>query len=449
VNRYIVLGLNHKYAPLEVRERLAYPDRRLPAALKLFSEAADASESVLVSTCNRVEVYAHTESPEAQARLIRALAADHNLSPEWLGKYCYFHRGLDAVEHLLRVCGGVDSLVLGETQILNQVKRAYLLAQSENFTGKALNGLFHRAFHVAKRLHSETGISQGQVSVSSVGVRFVQRVFDQLSDKTVLLLGAGEVGELTLTHLRDQGIGRTVVVSRTLDRARAVAERFNGDAVPFELLPDYLETADILITQTSAEGRIVTRKQLQHSQKARGYKPVFILDLAVPRDVEESASDLEGVFLYNVDDLERVVAEQAMERSKELEQCRTIISEEAERFMKSVRTHAAGELISTVREKAEEVRDYELERLLARLADLPVGTKNEIAAFAERLTNKLLHPQVAGIRDEAARGGEEAARRIAQALGLDKEVKLPTEKLKPPGPPLPEETDKAKSAPPR
>jgi glutamyl-tRNA reductase len=437
VHRYIVLGINHKYAPLEVRERLAYPDRRVPAALRHFAGAADATESVLVSTCNRVELYAFTESEDAQARLIQALAADHNLSPEWLGKYCYFHRGLDAVEHLLRVCGGVDSLVLGETQVLNQVKRAYLLAQSENFTGKALNSLFHRAFHVAKRLHSETGISQGQVSVSSVGVRFVQRVFDQLSDKTVLLLGAGEVGELTLTHLREQGIGRTVVVSRTLDRARAVAERFNGDAVPYDLLPDYLEDADILITQTSAEGRIVTRKQLQQSQKARGYKPVFVLDLAVPRDVEESASDLEGVFLYNVDDLEQVVAENAIERSNELEACAAIVREEAEGFVATAQTYAAGPLIAELRAKAAQVKEAELDRLLSRLSDLPVEKKDEIAAFSERLLNKLLHPQIQGIREEAARGDSESVRRLATALGVDK----PPESAKQSEAERPEEAD--------
>jgi len=425
MHRFLVLGINHKFAPLEVRERVAYPDRRMPAALRRFCEVLGTREVVLLSTCNRVELYAFAEGENLQGRLIEALASDHNMSPEWLQQYCYFHRGRDAVEHLLRVCGGVDSLVLGETQILNQVKRAFLLSQSEDFTGKALNSLFHRGFNVAKRLHSETGISQGQVSISAVGVRFVQRVFDHLSDKTVLLLGAGEVGELTLTYLREQGIGRVIVVSRTLDRAKAVAECFRGDAIPLELLNDYLPEADIIITQTSAEGRVLTRGQIEQSQKKRKHSSVFVLDLAVPRDVEEASGDVEGVFLYNVDDLERVVAEQTMERSKELELCRSIIAEESERFLGETRTHAAGDLITAVRGKAAAVREHELERLLARLSELPEKEKDEIAAFAERLTNKLLHPQIVGIREEAARGGEDAVRRIAQALGVDKSVNLP------------------------
>jgi glutamyl-tRNA reductase len=424
VHRYVVFGINHKFAPLEVRERVAYPERRVPAALHSICDALTCREAVLLSTCNRVEVYAHAEDDEVRSRLVNVLASDHAMKAEWLDKYCYFHRGREAVEHLMRVAGGVDSLVLGETQILAQVKRAYLLAQSEDFTGKALNTLFHRVFQVAKRIHHETGISEGQVSVSSVGVKYVERVFDELGDKTVLLLGAGEVGELTLTYLREKGIGRVIVVSRTLERAKALAEHHNGDAVPIDLLDDYLSAADIVITQTSAEGRILTRRQFAQSQRKRGYAPVFVLDLAVPRDVEEASADLEGVYLYNVDDLERVIAEQALERSKELEQCRAIIREESERYLAHYSTHAAGELIATVRRKAEEAKDHELDRLLSRLSDIPVSQKAEIEAFAGRLMNKLLHPQIQGIRDESARGGADAARRIAVALGLDQDINL-------------------------
>src|SRR5690606_19851929 len=175
MQRFVVLGINHKFAPLEVRERLSYPDRRIPAALKTIRERADCEEAVLLSTCNRVEVYAFTEGEDARERLLRGLAADHSMKPEFLEQYCYFHRGRDAVEHLIRVAGGLDSLVLGETQILSQVKKAYLLAQPENATGKALNGLFHRAFQAAKRLHTETGIGEGQLSVSATAVRFVKR----------------------------------------------------------------------------------------------------------------------------------------------------------------------------------------------------------------------------------------------------------------------------------
>lgn len=428
MQRYVVLGINHKFAPLEVRERLAYPDRKLPAALHRVHESLATDEVVLLSTCNRVEVYAYADGEDVQGRLLNALAADHNMKPEYLQQFCYFHRGREAVEHLLRVCGGLDSLVLGETQILSQVKRAYLLAQSENSTGKALNGLFHKAFNVAKRLHSETGIGLGQVSTSSVAVRFVKRVFDDLASKTALLIGAGEVGELTLTYLREAGVGRIVVVSRSMERAREVAERFKGDAVPVTLLEDYLHSADVVISQTAAEDRILTRKQFAQSQKKRGFAPVFVLDLAVPRDVEEGASELDGIFLYNVDDLEQVVAESAIERSNELEACATIVRAEADEFLGQAQAYAAGPLIAELRAKAAQVKEAEMERLLSRLSDLPVTKKDEIAAFSERLLNKLLHPQIQGIKEEAARGDSESVRRLATALGIDK----PPEAEKPP-----------------
>lgn len=425
MQRFVVIGINHKYAPLEVRERLAYPDRRVPGALKALREQVGCDEAVLVSTCNRVEIYAFMEGENVRDRLLKGLARDHSLSPGYLDQYCYMHRGRDAVEHLLRVTGGLDSLVLGETQILSQVKKSYLLAQSENATGKALNTLFHMAFRVAKRLHHDTGISEGQLSVSATAVRFVNRVFEDLSDKTALMIGAGEVGELTLTYLREAGIGRVIVVSRSIDRAREVAGRFDGDAVPFNLLLDYLPAADVVISQTSSEGRILERKHFKTSQKKRGFRSVFALDLAVPRDISEDVTDIDGVYLYNVDDLEHVVAEHAMERSRELDACTKIIHEEAEKFMVGFPSTALGPLIGEIRNKATKIKEYELERVLARLADLPPETKDEIATFAERLTNKLLHPQIRGLKDEATKGNEEAVQRLADALGVDKEVNLP------------------------
>ncbi len=423
--RFVAIGINHKYAPLEVRERLAYPDRRIPGALKALRERAGCDEAVLLSTCNRVEIYAFMDGDDVRNALLHGLAADHSLAPEYLEQYCYFHRGRDAVEHLMRVAGGLDSLVLGETQILSQVKKSYLLAQSENATGKALNTLFHHVFRTAKRLHHDTGISEGQLSVSATAVRFVNRVFEELGNKTALLVGAGEVGELTLTYLREAGIGRVIVVSRSIERARQVADRFGGDAVPFDLLLDYLPAADVVITQTAAEGRILERKHFKQSQRKRGFSSVFALDLAVPRDIAEDVTEIDGVYLYNVDDLEHVVAEHAMERSRELEACTSIIDEETERFMKGFPAYTLGPLISEIRRKSTAIKEYELERVLARLSELPPETKDEIATFAERLTNKLLHPQIQGLKGEALKGDDESVKRLADALGVDKEVNLP------------------------
>ncbi|MCC6464122.1 MAG: glutamyl-tRNA reductase [Planctomycetes bacterium] len=418
MQRYVVLGINHKFAPLEVRERVAYPERRVPSALRDFRDRAGSDECVLLSTCNRVEIYAFTTAEDARARLLGVLAADHNLKPDYLDRYCYSHRGIDAVKHLLRVSGGLDSLVLGETQILNQVKKAYLMAQSEGATGKALNSLFHRAFGVAKRLHTETGISEGQLSVSSVAVGFIRRVCEDLGSKTALLIGAGEVGELTLSYLRENGIGRVLVLSRTLDRAKELAQRFQGDAVPFELLEDYLPAADIVISQTAATGTILDRAAFARSQKRRGYQPVFALDLAVPRDIAADAAEVDGVYLYNVDDLERVVAEHAMARSKELSRCQVILDEEASKFLAAFQAMGVGPMISELRERAETLKKQELERLLAKLAALDPAQRDEIASFADRLLNKLLHPQIQAIRESSAAGTQELLM-LAKVLGLE------------------------------
>lgn len=419
MQRFVVLGISHKFAPLEVRERLAYTDRRVPQALRALRENAHCDEAVILSTCNRVEICAYTADEDARARILNLIAADHAFTPDYLDKHIYFHRGADAVRHVMRVAGGLDSLVLGETQVLNQVKRAYLLAQSENATGKALNGLFHRAFHVAKRLHSETEIGRGQLSISSVAVSYVDRVFDHLGNKTALLIGAGEVGELTLTYLRDRGIGRVVVLSRTLERARELAGRFVGDAVPFELLHDYLPQADIVISQTSSDHVVLDKAAFARSQRRRGFAPAFVLDLAVPRDVAADSADVEGVYLYNVDDLEEVVAEHTMARSRELELCAAIIRQEADKFLAGVSANAAGPLIAQLRQRAQSTRAAEIERLKPQLDTMTPEARQETIAAMERMLNKLLHPQIVALKEAAADPDPAQLQRSARLLGLD------------------------------
>lgn len=419
MDRYVILGISHKFAPLEVRERLAYPDRRIPAALRALREVAGCEEAALLSTCNRVEVVAFTPEAEARERILNLIANDHAFTPQYLDKHVYFHRGIEAVRHLMRVCGGLDSLVLGETQVLSQAKRAYLLAQTENATGKALNSLFHKAFNVAKRLHTETEIGRGQLSISSVAVGYVDRVFENLRDKTALLIGAGEVGELTLTYLRERGIGRVIVVSRTLERARELAQRFQGDAVPLELLQDYLPSADIVVSQTAAETTILDKAAFQRSQRKRGFAPVFVLDLAVPRDVAADAASIDGVFLYNVDDLEEVVAEHAMARSRELELCNAIIRDESEKFLGGFQTLAAGPLIAALTRRVNAIKDAEVERASHRLRAASPETQLELAELADKLVGKLLHPQIAAIKEAAAAGDNARLAEIARVLGAE------------------------------
>ena len=423
MQRYAVIGINHKFAPLEIRERLAYAERRVPAALRALREQCHCEEAVLLSTCNRVELYCFTAEADPRERLLGFLAQDHGLQVDYLSRYVYFHRGRAAVEHLLRVCGGLDSLVLGETQVVNQVKKAYLLAQSENATGKSMNTLFHRAFAVAKRLHTETGISSGQLSTSSVAVTFARRVFENLSDKTALLVGVGEVGELTLSYLKEQGIGHTIVISRTLERAREVANRYGGDAVPFELIADYLPRADIVISQTASETTILSREMFKSALKKRGWRSMFVLDLAVPRDVSPDVGELSDVYLYNVDDLEQVVAEHALSRSAELKRCNEIVTQEADSFLSGFQSFSAAPLIKALSERAHRVREAEVGRVLSHLVDLPTDQKAEIAQFAEQLVNKLLHTQINAIKQEARRDDAGASLRVvARALGLDQDA---------------------------
>ncbi|MCC6575387.1 MAG: glutamyl-tRNA reductase [Planctomycetes bacterium] len=420
MKRFVMLGVSHKYAPLELRERVAYADRRIPAALRTLREQCGCDEAVIISTCNRVEVYAFCAADDAREKLLNQVAADHNLKPDFLANYVYFMRGREAVEHLIRVCGGLDSLVVGETQIINQAKKAFLIAQSENATGKSLNALFLRAFSVAKRLHSETGISEGQFSISSVAVGFARRLFESLSDKTALLIGAGEVGELTLNYLKEEGIGRAIVVSRTIETARDTASRYGADAVPMELLADYLPAADIVITQAASEHPILGKNEFRAALKRRSHRSMFVLDLGVPRNVAADVNNVEDVYLYNVDHLEQVVAEHTQARSNELERCSRIVTQEVDSFLEHFQGFSAGPLIETLTKRAQAVKSAELERVSARLAGLDEDGKRELEAFADRLTNKLLHTQINGLKQESRRAdAAESLRVLSRALGLE------------------------------
>lgn len=420
MQRYVVLGVSHKYAPIEVRERVSWSERTIPSVLKKLRESVGMDEAVILSTCNRTEIYAFTSLENPKDQLLDFLAREHSLQASYLESHTYFHRGGKAVEHLLRVVGGLDSLVLGETQIVNQVKQAYLVAQSENTTGKALNSVFHEAFRVAKDLRNETGISEGQLSVSAIAIQFVRRVFQSLSNKTALLIGAGDVGELTLTYLRESGIGRIFVASRTLERARALADRFHGDAVPMDLLHDYLPKSDIVISQTSADEAILTKKDINKAQRRRNWESLFLIDLAVPRDIAPSVGKLDNVYLYNVDDLESVVADHVTARSQELEVCRELVETATRDFMQHFQTFEADPMIASLRRRADNIRETELRRISTRLEGLSEQQQELIQEFAHRLTNKLLHPPTQGLRD-SARLDPARLPWLVEVLGLDGE----------------------------
>ncbi|NUQ34230.1 MAG: glutamyl-tRNA reductase, partial [Planctomycetaceae bacterium] len=327
MQNFSVTGINHKYAPLEVREVLAIADESLPIALRALRENHAVEQAMILSTCNRIEIICHASCPAMKDRVCDYLSAYHHVDRSFFEEYVYYHQGIDAVRHIFNVASGLDSMVLGETEILGQLKKAYLASSSEGATGRALNECMHAAFALAKKIHADTEISKGKLSVASVAVTFVKRVFDDLSRKTAMLVGLGETGRLLLTHLREVGIGHMIIVNRTLEHATNVAKTFNADAVPLELLEDYLARADIVISQTSAPTTIVSRAHVENALKRRHGKPMLLIDLAVPRDIQADVEELEGAYLYDIDDLEQVVAEAAEARTQEYERCQKLVDE--------------------------------------------------------------------------------------------------------------------------
>jgi glutamyl-tRNA reductase len=416
MHRFAVTGLNHKFAPLEVRELLAFRPDILPKALRSLREDHGVAQSVILSTCNRVEIITFSDLPNAEPAVVRFLAEFHRLNEETFRPFLYHHVGTAAVEHVLRVAASLDSLVLGETQVLSQLKDSYAAASTEGATGKALNSLMHRAFAVAKDVHSQTGIGRGRLSVSSVAVDLIRRTFDDLGKKTALLIGLGETGELTLTHLREAGIGQVIVANRTHQRAEEIAKQFGGEAVPLSLLGDYLHRADIVVSQTASPSIIISRDMAEKAMKARGHRPVFMVDLAVPRDIHPEVDQIEGIYRYQVDDLERVVAEASEARSAELERSIEIVRAACAEFVRSQKQVTVEPVIAAIKEKADGLLEIELQRASGRLAALPPEAQAIVREISQRFANKLLHQPVQALKDEARAGADPALIQFAQKM---------------------------------
>ncbi len=393
-----VIGLNHKRAPVEVRERMAVPDAKLPEAL----DGLAMPEAVILSTCNRVEIYATAE--DARERAESFLSERHGLEPDSLRPYLYEHRGIDAVRHLFRVAAGLDSLVVGETQILSQVKTAYQTAHSFGRTGRILNSLFQNALRAAKRVHSETGIAEKNVSVSSVAAGLAEKIFQDLAARTTLVIGAGETGELTLQALRDRGVGRVLVANRTLERARAVVEKSGGEAHELSALPELLPRSDIVISCVATEGILLHVPLLREALRARRNAPMFLIDIAVPRNIEPEVNALDNIYLFNIDDLESIVNQNRKERGRELERCEPIIESEAYGFLRQVEHVDVAALVSQLRSHLQAVGDEELERALGRLGELSPKQKEELDHMVHRMVYKVLHSPTTALREEAENG---------------------------------------------
>ncbi len=414
----VSLGLNHKSAPLAVREQVVFPADRLDVALTALAERPGVREAAVLSTCNRTEIYAVLAPEATPAILQRWLESEHGLPHDGLSNYLYTLEGRDAIIHLLRVAAGLDSLVLGEPQILGQAKVAYHSASRAGLLGQILDRLFQHAFSVAKRVRTETDIGAHPVSVAFAAVTLARQIFGDLGERHALMIGAGEMIELTARHFREQGMGSLMVANRSRDRAEMVAALCGGRALGLDELEGNLPGADIVISCTASTAPILRRDAVRKSLKARRHRPVFMADLAVPRDIEPSVEDLDDVYLYTVDDLRDVIHRNRQSRAEAADEAERLVAEQADRFMDWVRTLDAVSAIRRYRQHGERQRDYALDQARRQLnAGQP--PEQVLEALAHRLTRKLLHLPTLGLREAARSGDPETIRESHRLLGLD------------------------------
>lgn len=392
--RLLLVGVSHHTAPVEIREQVAFSKAKLPDALAALARASATGEAVVLSTCNRAEVYTTADDVSmGRQALAGFLSQFHEISLDQLEPHLYSQADGDAVRHLFRVAAGLDSLVVGEPQILGQVKDAYQAASDARTTGPTLNKLFHWSFAVGKRVRSETGLGEGAVSVSFAAVSLARKIFGRLEGRPVLLVGAGEMSKLTAQHLHAQEAGPITIVSRTVEHAQALADDLGGVATVAAGWSDIdrlLAAADIVITATGAPVPVLTRARIEHARRSRRGAPLFLIDIAVPRDVEPSAGELDEVFLYDIDDLLGVVAENVSRRSGQVASAETVVDEETARFLAWLRAREAVPTVVALRERFEAIRRAELDRLAPRLSTLTPEAKARVDEITRLIVEKLL-----------------------------------------------------------
>jgi glutamyl-tRNA reductase len=388
--RLLAVGLSHRTAPAELREAVDFGRAGLDAALHALAARGVSPETVVLSTCNRAEIYAVGDSDAHAEALSRFFCDYHQLDPAQLGEHLYCHRGVAAARHLFRVAAGLDSLVVGEPQILGQVKTAYSAASDVHLTGTVTHRLFHAAFAVGKRVRSETGLAEGAVSVSYAAIELAKKIFGDLSSLNVLILGAGEMAELTGVHLRAQRVRQITIASRTLASAESLARQLEGRAVPWHDLRGALASADIVVTATGATEPVLTRPAVDEAMRARRDRPLFLIDIALPRDVEPTVGDLDQVFLYYMDDLQSIVSENMARRATELASAEAIVEEEVARFAKWLQSREIVPTIVALRTRFENIRQAELRRLESKLGGLPPEARAKVDEVTRLLVEKLL-----------------------------------------------------------
>ena len=407
-----ILGINHRTAPVALREKVAFSEERLLAALRALREEVGVAEAVILSTCNRTEVY--WAGSASGAELSKWLERHHGNNLD-LASSLYVHQEQRAVEHAFSVASGLDSMVLGEAQILGQLKDAYRVAQEAGSTGPALNKLFQAAFSAAKRVRSETRIGENAVSIASATVSLARRVYSDLSAHTALMVGAGDMNALVARHFISAGVKRMAIANRTLSRAQTLAAELEAHAVGLEHLEKELAQADIVIACTASREPLITKSAAETAIRARRRRPIFMVDLAVPRDIDPAVADLEDVYLFSIDDLQQLIDENRQQREVAAGGARLLIDEEVARFLTESRAHDAGPAIRALRQHADEIRVQTLEQARRLLA--AGKSADEVMDFlANTLTNRLLHSPTQALRQAAELADSALAEAVTRLL---------------------------------
>lgn len=396
-----VIGLNHRTADVDLREKLAFNGPKLEEGLLKIRALSSVKEAVILSTCNRVELYLNTHGEKAGGEVKGFLESFHAVGRDSLDRSLYVHFDSDAVRHVFRVAASLDSMVVGEPQILGQLKESFEFALERKTTGVILNRLFKKAISVAKRVRTETKIAENAVSISFAAVELARKIFTELEGKSFMLLGAGEMAELAAKHMMNNGVKEIVVVNRTFETGCRLAEEFGGRAVRFEDFLTELVHSDILICSTGASTYVLGKAQMQKVMKERKNRPVFIIDISVPRNIDPGINDLGNVYLYDVDDLQGVVDSNIHERKKEAEKAEGIIDEEIDTFRRWMQSLDSVPTVVALREKAESIKREEVEKLMNRLPGIGERERKAIEGMAASIVNKLIHSPTVALREES------------------------------------------------
>ena len=430
----IIVGLSHKTAPVEIRERLSFPVQTIGEPLNRLCTAYEINEGVIISTCNRVEVFAVTRDIEKGLWQVKKFLSEyHNIPLEGLDKHLYAYTSEDAVRHIFRVSSGLDSMIIGEPQILGQIKDAYGYALQHKTAGVIMNKLFHKAFSVAKRIRTETKIGSSAVSVSYAAVELAKKIFGTLEGKIAMLIGAGEMAELAARHLLSSGVQEIIVANRTYEKAIEMAKGFNGTPIMFREFTHYLKKVDIVIASTAAPKFIIHPEQIEEVIKERKNRSMFFIDISVPRNIDPLINNIDNIYLYNVDDLQGVVEANLKERAKEAKEAEAIINEELGNFHRWVKSLDVVPTIVALKKKFEEIRKGEMEKALSGMNNLQEKDKETIDAMTKAIINKVVHDPVTHLKKEADKvEGDfyiEAARKLFDLdAEADKEVKKAEER---------------------